>query len=73
METQPVTFTTLGTLKANDKFVLDMDDVFDTAEHLQFLSFAYDGQAMVSAANTNFARGFKTGLDKNTKVVKLSH
>lgn len=73
METQPVHFTTLGKLTYGDKFVIDLDDVHETSEHLQFLSFAYDGAAMVSAANTNFVRGFKTGLDKNTKVVKLSH
>lgn len=73
MNAQPVTFTTLGQLTFGDKFVLDTDDVFDTAEHLKFLSFAYDGAAMISAANTDFVRGFKTGLDKNTKVIKLSH
>lgn len=73
METQPVHFTTLGKLTYGDKFVTDIEDVFDPTEQLQFLSFAYDGAAMVSAANTNFVRGFKTGLDKNTKVVKLSH
>lgn len=73
METQAVTFAKLGDLTFGDKFVTDMDDVFDPSEALQFLSFAYDGAAMVSAANTNFVRGFKTGLDKNTPVIKLSH
>lgn len=73
METQPVNFTTLGKLTYGDKFVTDVEDVFDTTEHLMFLSIAYDGMAMVSAANTNFVRGFKTGLDKHTKVIKLSH
>jgi hypothetical protein len=73
MNAQPVHFTTLGKLTFGDKFVLDIEDVFEPSEALQFLSFAYDGAAMVSAANTDFVRGFKTGLDKNTKVIKLSH
>lgn len=73
METQAVTFAKLGTLAYGEKFVVDMDDVFDDSEHLMLLSFAYDGAAMVSAANTDFVRGFKTGLDKNTPVIKLSH
>jgi hypothetical protein len=73
METQDVTFAKLGDLTFGDKFVTDMDDVFDSTEHLKFLSFAYDGMAMIAAANTDFVRGFKTGLDKNTKIIKLSH
>jgi hypothetical protein len=73
METQPVKFVKLGELTFKDKFVTDIDDVFEPSEALMFLSFAYDGAAMVSAANTDFVRGFKTGLDKNTPVIKLSH
>lgn len=73
METQPVFFTTLGELKFRDKFVMDIEDVFDESEHMMFLSFAYDGAAMCTSATNNFIGGFKTGLDKNTKVIKLSH
>lgn len=73
METQDVKFTSLGELTSGEKFVLDMDDVFDPTEHLQFLGFDYKGAAFASANNTNFVRGFETGLDKNTKVIKLSH
>ena len=73
METQPVNFTNLGELKSGEKFVLDIEDIFDETEHLQFLSFDYKGSAFVTAHNTNFVRGFATGLDKNTKVIKLSH
>ena len=36
MGTQPVNFTTLGKLTYGDKFVTDVDDVFNTAERLQF-------------------------------------
>lgn len=73
METQAVTFAKLGDLTYGDKFVTDMDDVFDPSEALMFLSFMYDGTPMLSAANTNFVRGFMSGLDKNTPVIKLSH
>lgn len=73
METQAVTFAKLGTLAHGEKFVVDMEDVFDSSEHLMFLSFAYDGAAMLTASNTDFVRGFKSGLDKNTPVIKLSH
>ena len=71
--TQPVRFTKLGTFTYGEKFVLDIDDVFDPTEHLQFLGFDYKGAAFCSAANTDFVRGFETGLNKDTKVIKLSH
>lgn len=71
--TQPVRFTTLGELKFRDKFVMDIEDVFEPKEHMMFLSFAYDGAAMLTSANNDFTGGFKSGLDKNTKVIKLSH
>lgn len=73
METQAVTFAKLGNLTYGDKFVTDMDDVFEPQEALMFLSFAYDGFAMIAAANTDFVRGFKSGLDKSTPVIKLYH
>lgn len=61
----------LGSLQFGDKFAMDTEDAANPAEHLKFLSFAYDGAAMIAAANTDFVRGFKTGLDKNTEVIKL--
>jgi hypothetical protein len=66
-----VHFTTVGELKANDIFVVDLDDVTETNEYLKFLSLAYDGAAMVAAANTNFVRGFKTGLTSDTLVIQI--
>lgn len=73
MNAQAVTFAKLGALKSGDKFVIDFEDACEPAEYLQFLSFAYDGAAMVSAANTDFVRGFKTGLDRHADIVKIGH
>lgn len=73
MDTSPVSFCTLGELKFGDKFVTDIDDVFDETEHLEFFSFAYDGKAMVASSNTDYVRGYKSGLTRNDSAIKLGH
>lgn len=69
----PVTFCKLEAVKHGEKFVIDLNDVDEPDEHLMFLGWDYKGEAMVSAANTDFVRGFPTRLGKQEEVIKLSH
>lgn len=68
----PVTFCKLEDVKFGERFVIDMDNIGDDVMHLEFLSWNYAGNAMVTSG-PDFVRGFETGLTRKTDVIKIGH